>query len=65
MDFIVNAYEWIIAYSPEVLAVLVALYGLAAVIVKLTETKKDDKILGKIHDIARRFGLDLSKKADK
>ena len=44
---------------------LLALWALAPIIAAATETKADDKVVGWINGMAKRFGLDLSKKNKK
>lgn len=54
--------NWIKDNWTGISAALVALYTLATVVVNLTPTETDNKVLAKIHSIAARFGLDLTKR---
>ena len=46
---------WFQAHSADLLQLLLAVIGLASVIVKLTPSPKDDEILGKIKKFISKF----------
>ena len=51
MEHITNILAWIKAHGAEILALWAGIIGVAEIIVKWTDSKKDDAILGKIRDI--------------
>lgn len=51
MEHITNILAWIKAHGTEILALWAGIIGVAEIIVKWTDSKKDDAILGKIRDI--------------
>ena len=55
MEVITNILAWLKAHVTEILALWAGIIGVAEIIVKWTETKKDDEILGKIYT----FGINL------
>lgn len=69
METIMNVWAWIKAHGAEILAVWAGIIGAAEIIVKWTDTKKDDAILGKIRafgvwliSILTKFGFEQAKK---
>ena len=55
MEVIMNALAWLKAHATEIVALWAGIIGVAEIIVKWTETKKDDEISGKIYT----FGINL------
>lgn len=55
MEVITNVFAWLKAHATEILALWAGIIGVAEIIVKWTESKKDDEILGKIYT----FGINL------
>ena len=55
MEIITSALAWLKAHATEILALWAGIIGVAEIIVKWTETNKDDEILGKIYT----FGINL------
>ena len=53
MEHIIAVWTWLKAHAADILAVWTAVIGAAEIIVKWTDSKKDDAILGKI----RAFGV--------
>ena len=51
MEHIANVLAWIKAHGAEILALWAGIIGVAEIIVKWTDSKKDDEILGKIRAI--------------
>lgn len=47
--------SWVQAHGADLIALYLAIVGLASVIVKLTPTPKDDNILKKIMDFIGKF----------
>ena len=55
MEIITNALAWLKAHATEILALWAGIIGVAEIVVKWTESKKDDEIVGKIYT----FGINL------
>ena len=55
MEIITNVLAWLKAHATEILALWAGIIGVAEIIVKWTESKKDDEIVGKIYT----FGINL------
>ena len=53
MEHITSALAWLKAHGAEILAAWAGIIGVAEIIVKWTDTKKDDIFLGKV----RAFGV--------
>lgn len=53
METLVNIWAWLKAHATEIVALWTMIIGGAEIIVKWTDTKKDDVILGKV----RAFGV--------
>lgn len=51
MEHIIAVWEWLKLHAAEILAVWTGIIGAAEIIVKWTDSKKDDAILGQIRDI--------------
>lgn len=51
MEHIIAVWEWLKLHAVDILAVWTAIIGAAEIIVKWTDSKKDDEILGKIRAI--------------
>lgn len=51
METLLNVWTWIKAHATEILALWTTVIGAAEIVVKWTDSKKDDAILGKIRDI--------------
>lgn len=51
MEHIIAVWEWLKIHAAEILAVWTGIIGAAEIIVKWTDSKKDDAVLGKIRDI--------------
>lgn len=51
METLANIWAWLKAHYTEILAIWTGIIGVAEIIVKWTDSKKDDAILGKIRDI--------------
>lgn len=49
--------EFITQNLPEMLELMLAIIGLAAVIVKFTPTPKDDAVIAKIYELLKVFAL--------
>ncbi len=52
MEHITSALAWLKAHWTEILALWTGIIGAAEIIVKWTDTKKDDVILGKVRAAA-------------
>ena len=55
MEVITNILAWLKAHATEILALWAGIIGVAEIIVKWTESIKDDEIVGKIYT----FGINL------
>ena len=55
MEHITNVLTWIKAHGAEIFALWAGIIGVAEIIVKWTDSKKDDEVLGKI----RAFGIKI------
>lgn len=55
MEHITSALAWLKAHGAEILALWAGMIGVAEIIVKWTDSKKDDEILGKV----RGFGIKI------
>ena len=53
MEHVMAVWEWLKLHYTEILAIWAGVIGVAEIIVKWTDTKKDDAVLGKI----RAFGV--------
>lgn len=53
MEHVIAAWTWFKAHFTEILALWATIIGAAEIVVKWTDTKKDDVILGKV----RAFGV--------
>lgn len=51
MDHVIAVWEWLKAHYAEILAIWTGIIGVAEIIVKWTDSQKDDEILGKIRAI--------------
>lgn len=51
METLLNVWTWLKAHATEILALWTTVIGAAEIVVKWTDSKKDDAILGKIRDI--------------
>lgn len=49
--------DWIIQHSTELIGVVVGLYSVAATIVALTPTDKDDAVLDRLANVLRKIGI--------
>ncbi len=68
MEHITNAVEWLKANWADILALWACLIGTAEIIVKWTDSKKDDAILGRVRalgvkviSILTKFGFEQPK----
>ena len=51
METLANIWAWLKLHYAEILAIWTGIIGAAEIVVKWTDSKKDDAILGKIRDI--------------
>ncbi len=56
-------YAWLLANYEAVLAILMALHGVAVLIVNLTPTPKDDAVLAKVYRVIELLAGIISTKA--
>lgn len=68
MEMIKNVYSWLVEHYSEVLALWAGIIGVAEIIVKWTDSHKDDEVLGKVRAIGvkiisllTKFGFEKSK----
>ncbi len=68
MEHITNVLTWIKAHGGEVLALWATVIGAAEIVVKWTDSKKDDEVLGKIRAVGikiisllTKFGFEQAK----
>ena len=68
MEHITNVLTWIKAHGTEVLALWATVIGAAEIVVKWTDSKKDDEVLGKIRAVGikiisllTKFGFEQAK----
>ena len=55
--------DWLTQNMNAIVAILLALHGLAVVIVNLTPTPADDKVLGKVYKLIELIGGLWTKRA--
>lgn len=68
METIKNVYYWLVEHYSEVLALWAGIIGVAEIIVKWTDSHKDDEVLGKVRSVGvkviswlTKFGFEKSK----
>ncbi|MDO5764796.1 MAG: hypothetical protein Q4P84_03720 [Elusimicrobiales bacterium] len=68
MEHITGAYAWLKANWPDILALWACVIGTAEIVVKWTDSKKDDEVLGKVRAAGvkviswlTKFGFEQSK----
>lgn len=68
MEHLVNVWLWLKAHAAEILALWTTIIGAAEIVVKWTDSKRDNEILGKIRDIGikiisllTKFGFEKAK----
>lgn len=68
METIKTVYAWLVEHYSEVLALWAGIIGVAEIIVKWTDSHKDDEVLGKVRAIGvkiisllTKFGFEKSK----
>lgn len=69
MEYITNALAWLKLHYVDILAIWAGVIGVAEIIVKWTDSKKDDEVLGKIRAVGvkiiswlTKFGFEEVKK---
>lgn len=68
MENVITVYTWLKAHIADILAIWAGVIGVAEIIVKWTDSKKDDEVLGKIRAIGvkiiswlTKFGFEQAK----
>ena len=68
METIKTVYSWLVEHYSEVLALWAGIIGVAEIIVKWTDSHKDDEVLGKVRAVGvkvisllTKFGFEKSK----
>jgi hypothetical protein len=59
-----DVFAWVVANASELLNIVFAVLALAALIVKLTPTPKDDAVLAKAYKVAEVLASVLAKKPE-
>lgn len=57
--------SWLLANWDQVIAIVLAVVGAAAMVAKLTPTPRDDTIIGKILQLVNVIGMNFGKTANK
>lgn len=55
MEHVIAVWEWLKMHYADILAIWAGIIGVAEIVVKWTDSKKDDEVLGKI----RAFGIKI------
>ena len=68
MEHVTAVWEWLKLHYTDILAIWAGIIGVAEIIVKWTDSKKDDEVLGKIRAIGvkiiswlTKFGFEKAK----